>query len=148
MSAWALAAAVFAAVLCGAVCSVLFPSYLRKYPALPVSAFAMLAAVLFLSALAAGEGFFASGPRFTGSGWGAVTFIGVSSGVVLGLWLALRSVDREIVGPGKYRGAGSRGRMPAAACPGEAHPGASGAVADSRVRETRRRVCLTSPEGC
>lgn len=86
-SGWIGAVAVFAAALCGAVCSVLFPTYLRKYPALPVSAFAMLAAVLFLSVLAAGEGFFASWPRFTVGGWGAVAFIGVSSGVAFFLWL-------------------------------------------------------------
>jgi hypothetical protein len=37
--------------------------------------------------------------------------------------------------------------MPAAACPGEAHPDASGAVAGSRARETRRRVCLSASSG-
>jgi len=84
---WVGAAAVFAAALCGAVCSVLFPAYLRKYPALPVSAIAMLAAVLFLSILATGEGFFANWPRFTSGGWGAIVFIGVSSGVAFFLWL-------------------------------------------------------------
>jgi drug/metabolite transporter (DMT)-like permease len=37
---------------------------LKKYPTLPVSAFAMLASVLFLAVLATGEGFFAAPPRF------------------------------------------------------------------------------------
>src|SRR5262249_15340881 len=37
--------AVFASALSGAVCTVLYRPYLKKYPALPVSAFAMLASV-------------------------------------------------------------------------------------------------------
>lgn len=79
--------AVFASALCGAVCSVLYRPYLRTYPALPVSAFAMLASVGFLVLLAAGEGFFASLPHFTTGGWLAVVFIGVNSGVGYYLWL-------------------------------------------------------------
>jgi drug/metabolite transporter (DMT)-like permease len=78
---------VFASALCGAVCSVLYRPYLKKYPTLPVSAFAMLASVLFLAVLAAGEGFFAALPRFTTAGWLAVLFIGVNSGVGYVLWL-------------------------------------------------------------
>jgi len=69
------------------LCSVLYRPYLRKYPTLPVSAFAMLASVGFLAVLAAGEGFFASLPRFTAGGWLAVVFIGISSGVGYYLWL-------------------------------------------------------------
>ena len=86
-SVWTGAAAVFAAALCGAVCSVFYRPYLQNYPALPIGAFAMLASVVFLSALAAGEGFFAHWPRFTSGGWAAVIFIGVSSGVAFFLWL-------------------------------------------------------------
>ncbi len=78
---------VFASALSGAVCSVLYRPYLRKYPTSPVSAFAMLASVGFLSVLAAGEGFFDSAPRFTPLGWLSVGFIGVSSGVGYYLWL-------------------------------------------------------------
>ena len=77
----------FASALCGAVCSVLYRPYLRTYPALPVSAFAMLASVGFLAILAAGEGFFASVPRFTPGGWLAIIFIGVNSGIGYYLWL-------------------------------------------------------------
>src|ERR1700730_16227715 len=84
---WVGELAVFASALCGAVCSVLYRPYLRTYPALPVSAFAMLASVGFLSLLAAGEGFFASVPRFTPGGWMAVIFIGLNSGVGYFLWL-------------------------------------------------------------
>jgi len=73
--------------LSGAVCSVLYRPYLRKYPALPVSAFAMLASVGFLAIPAAREGFFATLPRFTPGGWLAIVFIGVGSGVGYYLWL-------------------------------------------------------------
>jgi len=79
--------AVFASALSGAVCSVLYRPYLQRYPTLPVSAFAMLASVGFLAILAAGEGFFGSVPRFTPTGWLAVLFIGVSSGIGYYLWL-------------------------------------------------------------
>jgi drug/metabolite transporter (DMT)-like permease len=37
--------------------------------------------------LAAAEGFFAAPPRFTGGGWLAVGFIGLSSGIGYYLWL-------------------------------------------------------------
>jgi drug/metabolite transporter (DMT)-like permease len=84
---WIGEVSVFASALCGAVCSVLYRPYLKKYPTLPVSAFAMLASVLFLAVLAAGEGFFAALPRFTTAGWLAVLFIGVNSGVGYVLWL-------------------------------------------------------------
>jgi len=84
---WVGELAVFASALSGAVCSVLYRPYLRKYPALPVSAFAMLASVGFLAILAAGEGFFVSPPRFTPGGWLAIVFIGLSSGVGYYLWL-------------------------------------------------------------
>jgi drug/metabolite transporter (DMT)-like permease len=79
--------AVLGSALTGAVCSVLYKPYLERYPALPVSAYAMLASVLFLAMLAAGEGFFAQPPRFGAGGWLAVAFIGVSSGVGYFLWL-------------------------------------------------------------
>ena len=79
--------AVFGSASSGAVCSVLYRPYLRKYPTLPVSAFAMLASVAFLSLLAAGEGFFTRVPRFTPGGWIAIVFIGVNSGIGYYLWL-------------------------------------------------------------
>lgn len=84
---WVGETAVFASAVSGAVCSVLYQPYLRKYPTLPVSAFAMLASVGFLAVLAAGEGLFGGLPRFTTSGWLAVVFIGVSSGIGYYLWL-------------------------------------------------------------
>jgi drug/metabolite transporter (DMT)-like permease len=86
-SKWVGELAVFASAFSGAVCSVLYRPYLRKYPTLLVSAFAMLASVWFLAVLAAGEGFFGSLPRFTANGWLAVVFIGISSGIGYYLWL-------------------------------------------------------------
>jgi drug/metabolite transporter (DMT)-like permease len=84
---WAGELAVFASALSGAICSVLYQPYLRKYPTLPVSAFAMLASVGFLAVIAGGEGFFDSLPYFTARGWLAVVFIGISSGIGYYLWL-------------------------------------------------------------
>ena len=84
---WLGEAAVFGAALSGAACSVLYRPYLRRYPTVPVSAFAMLASVVFLGVLAAREGFFAAWPRVTLGGWAAVGFIGFSSGVGYVLWL-------------------------------------------------------------
>jgi drug/metabolite transporter (DMT)-like permease len=86
-SAWVGELAVLAAAASGAVCSVLYRPYLRKYPVLPVSAVAMLASVLFLALLAVGEGFFVAPPRFSAGGWLAVVFIGAGSGLGYYLWL-------------------------------------------------------------
>jgi drug/metabolite transporter (DMT)-like permease len=84
---WVGELAVFASALCGAVCSVLYRPYLERYPTLSVSAFAMLASVVFLVPLAAGEGFFAARPELTRVGWMAVAFIGLGSGGGYYLWL-------------------------------------------------------------
>jgi drug/metabolite transporter (DMT)-like permease len=84
---WAGEVAVLASAFSGAVCSVLYRPYLRKYPTLPVSALAMLASVGFLAVLAVGEGFFSSLPHFTQNGWLVVSFIGLSSGIGYYLWL-------------------------------------------------------------
>jgi len=86
-SGWLGELAVFGSALIGAACSVLYRPYLRRYPTLPVSAIAMLAAIGFLAVLVAGEGSFEDLPRFTDAGWLAVLFIGASSGVGYFLWL-------------------------------------------------------------
>jgi drug/metabolite transporter (DMT)-like permease len=79
--------AVVGAALTGAVCSVLYRPFLRRYPTVPVSAFAMLASVVFLALVATGEHWphrlMAIGP----GAWGAVVFIGVSSGIGYFWWL-------------------------------------------------------------
>src|SRR5262249_50375246 len=88
---WLGEGAVLASAAIGAVCSVLYRPYLRRYPTVPGSAFAMLASVLFLAGLAAPEGFFTAPPRFTGASWLAIAYIGVGSGIGYWLWLwALR----------------------------------------------------------
>lgn len=86
-SGWLGELAVFGSALTGAACSVLYRPYLRRYPALPVSAIAMLAAIGFLAVLAAGEGSFDAMPRVTADGWLAILFIGIASGVGYFLWL-------------------------------------------------------------
>ncbi len=83
--------AAFASALSGAICSVSYRPYLRKYPTLPVSALAMLASIGFLALLAAGEGFFSKWPHFTTQGWLAVLFIGTGSG--LGYYLCLWALN-------------------------------------------------------
>lgn len=83
--------AVLGSAVLGALCSVLYRPYLRKYSALPLGTLAMLGSVAFLAVLAAYEGFFAGAPAFTHDGWLAVVFIGLSSGIGYFLWLwALR----------------------------------------------------------
>lgn len=93
-------AAVLAAATTGAVCSVLYRPYLKRYPTLPVSAFAMLAAVVALSVPAALDDLFVATPNLTLAAWAAVIFIGLSSGggYVLWLWaLANTSATRVTV---------------------------------------------------
>jgi drug/metabolite transporter (DMT)-like permease len=80
-------AAVFASACVGALCSVLYRPYLRRYPTVPVSAFAMLASVLFLAAAALSEGWPARVGALSGTSWAVVGFIGLSSGVGYFWWL-------------------------------------------------------------
>ncbi len=84
--------------LCGAVCSVLYRPVLRRHPALPVSAIAMTAAVLFLAAWAPFEDAAARIANVGARGWLAIAFIGTSSGVGYFLWLwALRHASASRV---------------------------------------------------
>jgi drug/metabolite transporter (DMT)-like permease len=90
-AAWIGELAVFAAALCGAVCTVLYRPYLARYSPLSVGAAAMLASVAFLAVLSAREGLPEALPRISAGGWGAILFIGVGSGAGYFLWLwALR----------------------------------------------------------
>ena len=79
--------AVAGAACTGALCSVLYRPYLQRYPTVPVSAFAMLASVLFLAVLALGEQWPARVSTFSGQAWAAIAFIGVSSGIGYFWWL-------------------------------------------------------------
>jgi drug/metabolite transporter (DMT)-like permease len=79
--------AVFGAAVLGAVCSVLYRPYLRSYPTVPVSAIAMLASVLFLAVAALPEHWPARLAGFSATAWGAIAFVGVSSGIGYFGWL-------------------------------------------------------------
>jgi drug/metabolite transporter (DMT)-like permease len=84
---WLGEALVLASAATGALCSVLYRPYLRRYPALPVSIVAMAAAVGFLAVLAATEDVVRDVPHITATGWLAVLVIGTSSGLGYFLWL-------------------------------------------------------------
>lgn len=85
--AWWGELAVLASACVGAICSVFYRPYLQRYPTLNVSAFAMLASVLFLAALALQEDWPARVPNLLAQTWAVVTFIGASSGIGYFLWL-------------------------------------------------------------
>lgn len=91
---WIGVAAALASALTGAVCSVLYRPYLVRYPTVQVSFIAMLASVGFLALAAVPEGLFAAPLELALPHWGAVVFIGLSSGIGYFLWLfALRHAD-------------------------------------------------------
>jgi drug/metabolite transporter (DMT)-like permease len=80
-STWAGDLAAFGAAACGAVCSVMYGPYVRRYPPLTVGAFAMASAALALLAAVylTGKPVFAF--PFSPPGFAAVVFIGVASGL-------------------------------------------------------------------
>jgi drug/metabolite transporter (DMT)-like permease len=84
---------IVAAAATGAICSVLYRPYLRRYPTLPVSAFAMAAAAGALLVPAAWDDLLVSPARLSAAQWAATIFIGISSGVFYVVWLwALKTV--------------------------------------------------------
>ncbi len=95
---WIGDAAAFGAAMCGALCSVLYRPYLARYPALAVSAFAMLASVVALALLAAFAGNLAVPARLSAAGLAAVVFIGLSSGVGFFalLWAYARTTPTKV----------------------------------------------------
>lgn len=84
---WTGEAAVLASAFVGALCSVLYRPYVRRYPTLPVSFLAMLAAVAALAVPALASGLLATAPSLGVRAWLAIAFIGLSSGVGYVLWL-------------------------------------------------------------
>lgn len=84
---WTGETSVFGAACVGAVCSVLYRPYLRRYPTLPVSAIAMFAAVVALALPALIEGGLSDAADLGAAAWSAVVFIGLSSGIGYYLWL-------------------------------------------------------------
>ena len=79
--------AILAAAATGALCSVLYRPYLKRYPTLPVSAFAMLAAAAALLLPAALDDLLVAPAQLTAAAWAAIVFIGLSSGGGYVLWL-------------------------------------------------------------
>ena len=77
---WTALAALIGATLIGAVCSMLYRPYVQRYAALPTSALAMLAAVVFLLGLCLATGQ-PLAPALTPLQWANVAFIGLASGV-------------------------------------------------------------------
>ena len=84
---WLGAAAAFGSALTGAVCSVFYRPYLRRYPTLEVSAAAMAASVIALLFATIAEGSLGRIADLTPRGWMATLFIGFSSGIGYVLWL-------------------------------------------------------------
>ena len=85
--------AILASAATGAVCSVLYRPYLRRYPTLPVSAFAMAAAAAALLVPAALDDLTVAPVALTSGAWAAIVFIGLSSGGGYVLWLwALKTI--------------------------------------------------------
>lgn len=80
-------AAVLASACVGALCSVLYRPYLRRYPTLAVSTFAMLVSVLLLGLLALSENWPARVMALGLQSWTVVAMIGVSSGIGYFWWL-------------------------------------------------------------
>jgi drug/metabolite transporter (DMT)-like permease len=85
--------AILASAATGAVCSVLYRPYLARYPTLPVSAFAMMAAAAALLIPAALDDLFVAPGALSRGAWAAIVFIGLSSGGGYVLWLwALKNI--------------------------------------------------------
>ena len=84
---WSGELAVLAAALLGAICTVLYRPYLRRYPTVPVSALAMLASVAFLAVAALVEDWPARITGFSATAWAATLFVGISSGIGFFAWL-------------------------------------------------------------
>jgi drug/metabolite transporter (DMT)-like permease len=80
-------AAVAASALVGALCSIFYRPYLRRYPAVQVGSLAMFASLLVLGALSWLGGSFAAMTTISATAWGAISFIGVFSAVGYFLWL-------------------------------------------------------------
>jgi drug/metabolite transporter (DMT)-like permease len=91
-------ALVFCAAACGAICSVLYRPYLRRYPALPVAGFAMLASVMFLAVAGTVSGGLTNPLALSARALAAIAFIGLSSGVAffILLWAYARIAPTRV----------------------------------------------------
>lgn len=97
--AWKGDALIAITVLCGAIYNVFSRPYLKRYPALHVSALSMLAGVIFLAVVAGSQGTFSQVPEFTRAGWVALLFLGTFGGAVgfsLWIWALERSTPSRV----------------------------------------------------
>jgi drug/metabolite transporter (DMT)-like permease len=85
--AWWGHAAVLGSATVGALCSVAYRPYLRRYPTLAVSALAMGASVVFLAVVALVEHWPTRVLALPLRHWGIIAFIGLSSGAAYFAWL-------------------------------------------------------------
>ena len=81
------AAAVGLSAFIGSVCSILYRPYLERYPAQNISVLAMLASVSALLIFSYLEDGLSTIATITNSGWLAILFVGVSSGIGYFAWL-------------------------------------------------------------
>jgi drug/metabolite transporter (DMT)-like permease len=89
---------ILASAATGAFCSVLYRPYLRRYPTLPVSAFAMAAAAVALFVPALLDDLFTTPAQLSLRAWTAIVFIGLSSGSFYVVWLwALKTIPASRV---------------------------------------------------
>ncbi|HKI98323.1 MAG TPA: DMT family transporter [bacterium] len=90
----------FTASFLGAVYNAFSPRYLRKYPALLVTVYSMIAGTLFLTAVSVPAGVFSPFSTFTPQGWLAIAFIGAfgaAGGFFLWVWALERMTPTRVV---------------------------------------------------
>ncbi len=84
---WTAIFSVLGSAFIGAACSIFYRPFLDRYPAQNVSTLAMLASVIVLFGYSAARSELASIESLNASGWSAVLFIGLSSGIGYFAWL-------------------------------------------------------------
>jgi drug/metabolite transporter (DMT)-like permease len=97
---WRGDAFMFTASFLGALYNAFSPHYLRKYPALLVTVYSMIAGTLFLAAVSLPAGVYGRLHGFTPQGWAAIGFIGAfgaAGGFFLWVWALERMTPTRVV---------------------------------------------------
>jgi drug/metabolite transporter (DMT)-like permease len=97
---WIGDAYMFTASFLGAVYNAFSPRYFRRYPALVVTVYSMIAGTLFLTAVAIPAGVFSPFVRLTPLGWAAIGFVGAfgaAGGFALWVWALQRMTPTRVV---------------------------------------------------
>jgi drug/metabolite transporter (DMT)-like permease len=97
---WKGDAFMFTASFLGALYNAFSPRYLRRYPALTVTVYSMIAGTVFLTAVAVPAGTFSPFDRFTPMGWAAIAFVGAfgaAGGFFLWVWALERMTPTRVV---------------------------------------------------